>query len=146
MQTWNDLDKSKYPAGPWMDEPDKAQWVDAETGLDCLIVRANGLGHLCGYVGLPESHPLFGKDYKVPDASVHGGLTFADKCHEGGRICHVPEPGRPEHVWWFGFDCAHLGDVSPTYRLHSHDTYRDFQYVKEECESLARQLKNSATA
>ena len=46
------------PPGPWDNEPDKIQWVDETTGLDCLMVR-NWWGSWCGYVGVPEGHPLY---------------------------------------------------------------------------------------
>lgn len=66
MQTWTYDDRSfgdlPLPEGPWTDEPDKAQWIDEATGLDCLIVR-NGMGTLCGYVGVDEDHPFFGVGY-----------------------------------------------------------------------------------
>ncbi len=77
---------------------------------------------------------------------MHGGLTFADSCQEtedeSRGICHVPEKGQPDNVWWFGFDCAHSGDVCPKYDLsHSgYETYKNIAYVKLECENLARQL------
>lgn len=234
-------DKESWGVGPWTDEPDKVSWVDEETGLDCMIVRNYG-GALCGYVGVPETHPLFGVGYSeeseklqaalearmneplgenvglgvmlavltdnvkpTPETvfTVHGGLTFADACHEptpeeydsigeriaartpdaekypdgdsaravdrlvmqatlsypewvrdqmGRRICHLPEPGRPEKVWWFGFDCAHAGDVSPGHNadmkrfvpdapsVFRGGTYREVAYVENEVRSLARQL------
>lgn len=117
MKTWTFVDKCEWPnLGNLHTEPDKAQWVDEQTGLDCLAVRNRRLGHWCGYVGVPESHHYFGKDYDEVDADVHGGLTFADVCQENDKehgICHIPEHGRPEKVWWLGFDCAHLNDVSP---------------------------------
>lgn len=79
---FNPPSKSKYPQGPWHSEPDKVQWVDEDTGLDCLIVR-NGLGALCGYVGLPEGHRLFAECYDgMDDIGVHGGLTFSGYCDE----------------------------------------------------------------
>ena len=123
-----------YPAGPWMDEPDKAHWVDAESDLDCLIVRGPA-GALCGYVGVPPEHPWHGYldsectlmpacsgiycDHSVSSyVRAHGGLTFAAACRETGDpgtgICHVPLPGRTGDIWWFGFDCNHGGlDYSP---------------------------------
>lgn len=58
-----DVDKSGWPPGPWMNEPDRKQWMDEETKLPCLIVRNGGAGNLCGYVGVPPSHPLYGKCY-----------------------------------------------------------------------------------
>jgi hypothetical protein len=110
---------------------------------------------------VPESHPLFKKDYSEclhgcrdycyehsPDAllSVHGGLTYAAFCQESDDestgICHVPEPGQPAHVWWFGFDCAHCYDVAPGYDWsHGGDReYRDLDYVRGQVRSLAAQL------
>jgi hypothetical protein len=151
VKTWTFPDMHPDGPGPWADEPDKMQWVDEATDLDCLIVR-NHSGALCGYVGLPPGHPLHGKDYDdahdLADIDVHGGLTFADACKEGtdGRgICHVPAPGRPADVWWLGFDCAHLGDLVPRYaELWSgggpEDVYRDIAYVQAECATLAGQL------
>lgn len=108
--------------GPWTEEPDKAQWVDPTTGLDCLIVRAHH-GALCGYVGVPPGHPFHGVsawDSGPQHLAVHGGVNFSSACQEGPEdgpgVCHVPEPGRPVDVWWLGFDCAHAGDLAPTMR------------------------------
>jgi hypothetical protein len=134
-------------AGPWSSEPSKMQWVDRASGLPCLIVR-NGLGALCGYAGVTPGHPLHGKGYDyADDIEVHGGLTFADSCQpttdEAHGICHIPEPGTPHDVWWFGFDCAHCFDLVPGMR---HDfnrdgsEYRDIGYVASEVTKLAAQL------
>lgn len=40
------IDKTGWPIGQWTNEPDKVQWIDEATGLDCLIVRHRGCGHL----------------------------------------------------------------------------------------------------
>lgn len=70
---------------------------------------------------------------------LHGGLTYASECR--GHICHVPEPGKPEDVWWFGFDCAHSGDLTPCLGFDfPGSTYHDVAYVQAECRSLAKQL------
>ena len=179
------VDKATWPRGPWNDEPDKTQWVDEATGLDCLAVRGPS-GSWCGYVGLSPEHPWHGLEYSdavdgrkmpmdagsfsapVPDRGspdavdwedeiqahleAHGGITFSGACREGRDeslgICHVPAPGRPENVWWFGFDCAHLGDLSPNYARDGFndacDEYRTLDYVKRETASLAAQLEKSA--
>lgn len=145
------FDKSEWGAGDWNGEPDKKQWLDPETGYPCLIVRNRG-GSLCGYVGVPRDHPLYEKDYEDVDVDVHGGLTFAEACAAGGdesrHICHKTDGD--DHVWWFGFDCAHYLDVSPArvardkdrgWRVEWDAAYRNFAYVTKEVESLARQLK-----
>ena len=159
-RTWNFGRLDDAPDGPWKDEPDKVQWVDETTGLDCLILR-NRWGNLCGYVGVPETHPWYGKSYSkcmeegcekeycydhAPESlvEVHGGLTFSDFCHEGrgdDAICHVPYEGRPE-VYWFGFDCGHAFDLQPSsiFTIDIDAVYRDIPYVKNEVAHLASQL------
>lgn len=67
-------DKGSWGPGPWRDEIDKAQWVDELTGLDCLIVR-NRMGGLCGYVGVPESHPLHGVEYSQESPALAAALA-----------------------------------------------------------------------
>lgn len=66
-------DKKAWGHGPWQDEPDKISWVDEATGLDCLIVRNHG-GALCGYVGVPETHPLFGLGYNETSPALAAAL------------------------------------------------------------------------
>jgi hypothetical protein len=160
MKTYTTIDRDSldWPAGPWDGEPDKVQWADEATRLPCLAVRNEVLGHWCGYVGVPPDHPLYGKDYSDGDArdlEAHGGITFAASCQSGDDesrgICHVPDSGEEDHVWWFGFDCAHAGDWSPTNEKHSrkrggvfsqsgYETYKTLAYVQKECETLAEQL------
>lgn len=157
------IDRSGWPAGPWDDEPDKLSWTDPATDLPCLITRGNPMtGSLCGYVAVEPGHPLHGKDYSEADVEAHGGLTFAAACNDDdpveSAVCHVPEPGKPADVWWFGFDCAHAWDVQPgmigAYHkmgiapppellgngLFGGGSYKTVEYVKAECESLAQQL------
>lgn len=167
------IDKSDWGDGAWQTEPDKVSWTDQTTGLPCLIVR-NHSGALCGYVGVNPGHPWHGRGYA--DAlcghdgcydhrldsrvDVHGGLTFSDGCGHGADeatgICHIPEPGQPDDVWWFGFDCAHAWDLTPGSNarirdwhiekygsdtdLGKGDTYRDVGYVTDQIKSLAAQL------
>ena len=73
---------------------------------------------------------------------VHGGLTYANKCQ--GVICHVPKPGRPADVWWFGFDCSHAGDISPSHLSQwppfEGDVYQTVEYAKAQTQNLAEQL------
>jgi hypothetical protein len=113
----------------WMNEPDRKEWESQ--GLPCLILRGPGKS-LCGYVGVSEEHPAYGRDYSdrlLYDIDVHGGLTFAGQ----GDGKH-----RPAGYWWLGFDCAHFGDAVPAYNIYG--TYRDMAYVTRECEGLAKQL------
>ena len=162
---YRSVDKSGWPRGEWHDEPDKIQWADEATGLPCLIVRGPS-GALCGYVGVPDTHPWHSKEYGAAigecnedcdgdyhyghriDSSirVHGGLTFSDACQHSAEdrgICHVPGPGEPDNIWWFGFDCAHSGDLCPSYERHygaGYGSYKSVAYVRLEVTKLAEQL------
>ncbi len=121
--------KARLPKGPWTEEPDRELFK--AHGFQCLINR-NAMGAWCGYVGVPPGHPWHGKSYDDVEASVHGGLTYANEC--AGHICHVPEPEEKcfqikvfgmilfrvvyytkgeEHLYWLGFDCSHAGDLTP---------------------------------
>ncbi len=140
-RSYTTIDKSDWGPGPWQDEPDKAQWKDDATGLPCLAVR-NRVGSLCGYVGVSEGHPAFGKHYdevrvakRDPDdewsnrPDVHGGLTYSAPCQpsddESTGICHIPTPGEPDHIWWLGFDCAHSNDIAPVTEASNRKRYEE---------------------
>lgn len=68
----------------------------------------------------------------------------------GRTICHIADPGEPNHVWWFGFDCAHSGDYTPKYARFTRsyrddsDVYRTIEYVTEQVTALAAQLAKAA--
>jgi len=78
---------------------------------------------------------------------VHGGLTYSEACQ--GVICHKAAEGEPDNVWWFGFDCSHLDDLTPamaqfaserSWLNSASDVYRDQPYVRAQTEKLAKQL------
>lgn len=87
-------------------------------GLDC-VVRTVNFGHRCGYVRIPEGHPIHGKDLTKSDCDmyldVHGGITFSEK----EDILLDKSKG-----FWVGFDCAHCFDrrdesiMSEYYKQH----------------------------
>lgn len=131
-------DKSKWAKGSWDNEPDRMDFIHA--GFSCFILR-NMNGNWCGYVGVPSTHSAYMKDYNDVDVNVHGGLTYADKCQD--HICHVPEAGMPDDVWWLGFDTGHYGDMSPMIEfLFQHGgEYRNMDYTISETKQLAEQLE-----
>jgi hypothetical protein len=166
-RTYHTQDKSDWGPGSWTDEPDKISFTDEETGYPCLIVR-NHNGALCGYVGVEKGHPAYRKNYNDVNVDVHGGLTYSDFCQDGPEdttVCHIPEHGKPDHIWWQGFDTAHCWDVIPAmnarYRKLYEETkdpvwlplleratddifpttYKDVPYVRAEVLGLAQQLK-----
>lgn len=154
---------------PWENEPDRVEFK--YKGYDCLIRRAapksqnanDWLGSLCGYVAVPPSHPYYGKHYEEVDLHAHGGLTYSNPCQ--GDICHKTDI--EDKVWWFGFDCAHAGDLIPSVwearqpggylhhiredlfksfkSLENHplfqETYKTIEFVEDEIKSLVEQLE-----
>jgi len=135
----------RWPTGPWDDEPNRVEWRHQVTGWPLLMVR-NTSGAWCGYAAVPPGHPLHGLAFGDADLRAHGGVNFAGPCR--GEVCHVAEPGEPDNVWWFGFDCMHAWDFAPwliTNALHPEvvlpwQQYRDQRYVRAEVESLGEQL------
>lgn len=152
------VDRAGWPSGPWDGEPDRIEWK-TEAGYPAIMQRVPGHGAWCGYVAVPPGHPLHGKSAGEidSDVAVHGGVTYADKCH--GAVCHVAAENEPADVWWVGFDCVHHCDLAPGHEkrvaaLHLGVNavfatrwalqYRDVAYVRAECEALARQLQAAA--
>lgn len=109
-------------------------------GMKCAVVKVSrqedlqtvvpGIGLRStwhnGYVMLPESHPLHGKDYEEIDTrvDVHGGITFGREYKFKGN-----------KGFWVGFDTVH------SFSNESHDQ----AFVRRETERLAEQLKEIRT-
>lgn len=108
---------------PWLTEPDFEQWT--HEGMKCEVRRNRLMGHLCGYVYLPDEHKLRGVSInELSSIDVHGGVTFFD----GEKA---------------GFDCAHAGDLQPYHPYGEgvgFDTYRSLEWVKAETNHMADQL------
>lgn len=149
---WGGLDRTEWSDGPWNREPDRVEFRHA--GFPCLM-RRNSQGIWCGYVGVPPGHPWFGVKSIDQEGDVHGGVTYAEAC-DGDQlwgICHVPQPGEPDHVFWIGFDCGHWADFVPGYQRYNaeidkrmlafgaefHRRYRNINFVRGEVRSLADQ-------
>ena len=122
---------------PWLDEPNEMEFEHC--GLKCKILRVLTIGHLCGYVGIPENHRFYKKSYddlnEINELEVHGGLNFAGKINA------------KDGLWFFGFDAAHCGDLIPfmppgPFRssIYESQEYRDISFMEKECEKLAEFL------
>lgn len=133
-----EIDKSSWPEGPWMEEPNVLSGIDDETGYETLIVRHVDFGHLSGYVGVYEGHKLFGKHGFDINMDVHGGITWGSK-NDPCKSFRKEQPA----IFWIGFDCLHMHDSAPNFPLNSlqSGSYKTIEYVKNECASLAKQLK-----
>src|SRR5574343_1308729 len=103
----------------------------------CMVV-AQIMGHRCGYIEIPQGHPLYGVGYdedEMPYFDVHGGLTFS------GTFQNLDG-------WWIGYDCAHDGDGQDPaitkngyIRPYMQDgTIRTLDYCIIECQKLVDQL------
>jgi hypothetical protein len=115
-------------------EPD--YFEDIMSGF-VVVARRNHSKAWCGYVGVPEAHALFGKDYDhriaVPDRhAVAIGKTspitaFLEGMHDddgmvslscllnvhGGLTFAKSGYPKDDGLWYFGFDCSHYNDLTP---------------------------------
>lgn len=136
---------------PWEGEPNNVRFRCL--GYHCEIKRHPEMLHLCGYINIPKSHPLYEVEEKEIDhfLSVYGGVTYEDKTSRFKRI---------------GFDCAHAGDFSPgTYmvlawiemkdygevdveklqRINDPRNYKTVKWVADQLSNIACQLKTYET-
>lgn len=124
---------------PWesfkRDYPNGVVEFETSAGYTGVIVQNPHLLHLCGYVIVPNEHPLCTIDYDERDIytlEVHGGVTFTGQLLDYG--------------WAIGFDCNHLGDLAPSMEMmgfSNGETYKNEEYVRSEIEYLASQIKEN---
>jgi hypothetical protein len=143
LEEWETLEDEYDPnvnvsKKPWETEPDLLEFVDEDTGYKCFIQRHPELKHLCGYVELPKEHKLYVSfsEENFYNIKVHGGVTYT------GRRKFKQQNYTADYV--VGFDCGHDGDLVPY--LYDHNpfiggSYKDIEYVTNECQKLAKQLK-----
>ncbi len=80
-----------------------------------------------GYIGVPNWHPYFDKDYDEVSLDAHGGLTFS------GRFDLASDR------WFFGFD--HLHGFSGDTGGHDHkreDVMKEVEDLYEQCEKVRK--------
>jgi hypothetical protein len=139
------------------------QWT-TKAGLEAKAVLVQ-IGNINGYVAVNENSayfklPHYNNDNKVSDAQeiinnikVHGGLTYSGNMNMADNSTLK---------WCFGFDTAHWGDafnkemtiehlcenqndidlINKYMSIPMHDgVFRDLDYVENQCEKLAEQLK-----
>lgn len=128
---------------PWLHEPEGAAFEHA--GYACTIKRG-GSGAWCGYVDVPQDHPLVvasgASEENLIESTldVHGGVTYSGSGEDVGN-----KPG----MFRIGFDYGHAGDWSPDMpRMEGFDgfasAYRTIEYASEETRRLAEQLAKIA--
>lgn len=113
-------------------------WV-TKAGLRAVVLMG-GMGHRCGYVGVPKGHLLYGTKYNDDTHALKDladGETIGDRGIMALFLGNSDKPGmqRPDYVfdvhgsltfsdggegstypvasdlWWFGYDCGHHGDA-----------------------------------
>lgn len=107
-------------------------WVTA-AGFRAVIIM-NSLGYHCGYVGVPKTHPLYGKDYSdscealtfpaeenigkrgpvavlFSDGSAKPDVVFDVRGSLTYADGHPQYPVPATDIWWFGYDCGHYNDA-----------------------------------
>lgn len=86
--------------------------------------------HPCGYVSIPDHHPLRGKlDLLEQYISCHGGITFYNERIDSGWGTE----------FYIGWDYAHAGDFKAGYDQDG-DKYTT-EYVMNECYYVIGQLE-----
>lgn len=140
---------------PWDIEGDEKLFLSRRGGLQCVILRHYELRHLCGYVGVKRTHPYAGLDLNADEVgglAVHGGVTWSKTKLPDALALHLNDQFERSVGWWFGFACAHAGDMTPGLDSKIRDrlprflrgAYRTMDYVQNECERLAFQLDRVA--
>lgn len=135
------------------------EFIFESNGFPCHVIkRYMGKAEFyCGYVGVNKDNPWFGTHYNDLEIDCHGGLSYSNFLIEDST-----------EFWFFGFDCAHIGDYIPGFELKSslmeackkffnsilaknpntperlmlnfEEVERDICYVIDQCESIAKQF------
>lgn len=164
-----ELKEKHWGPGEWVNEPDS--FCFEHEGFRCQGVRTavwegwegNHLsgGNWCGYVSIPPCHPWHEKTWNEIGNLVdcHWGVTYWEpiKQEDGSTNLLV------------GFDCAHSGDLIPSFEMFKQErkdarwaldmeklkkdfpecerlfkvTYRNIEYVKDQCREIAEQAKEA---
>lgn len=133
-RVWTNL-HPESEAAPWENEPVEPQTGASPEGLPWCVMRGP-LGAWNGYVGVPPGHLAFVFSNIAKDTlEVHGGITYT-------REANTPESAAPNDFLWFGFDCAHVQDITPGSLppMETYAVYRTLEFALAETLSLAKQL------
>ena len=112
-----------------------------------FMCAAYPMGHKCGYVRIPASHPWYhARNHDaVSNVDVHGGITF-NRLDVDTRIRSSYENSR-----WIGFDCNHWGDApdpevaakygkSVSIDDRTYGVVRSLEYVTQNCALVCEQV------
>lgn len=147
-------DKTGLTDGPWMSEPDIVFWLQAQSRLPCLILRNEEFMHLNAYVGIPPASPLYEMSASDIANKVDIKINYADKFVGPAQHAHdIHAEIAKSNFWWVGVDFMDLvHDESPTVTSmfdgsypppamfdpkRTNATYKDIEFAKNYCETLA---------
>lgn len=97
--------------------------------LFMVVIKFIDGGWRCGYIGVPESSPLYTMCSETLDGDVdiHGGITFHGFLDQD------------DDAWWyFGFDCVHFRDgkdirTAKLYFPENKQTYDEIDKIRYDC-------------
>ena len=143
---------------PWESEPNYADWIDSDTGFNCVIVREEH-DALCGFVCIDRSHPFYGrrsdgkpgkhtpmaKNEKAAQEAffaivVHGGITYGEPflISSNASVVNIAS-------WWLGFNCSHIGDYVPSYLEMIDIVPPDDELTAEDIEEIRQSILQDTT-
>lgn len=132
--------RSEWSSGPWQEEPDLVEWRLGGVSYPLLIVRGEA-GVLCGFVGVPETHPLHGTflrdDATLTSPDLPEVISATRPC---GQV-FIPT-NEPPTCWWLGFHCGSDREFVPAMPPEAQPSrhYAHLSEVRERVETLARAL------
>jgi len=116
---------------------------------------ATFLGHRCGYVAVPESHPFYNLEDELKDLDVHGGVSFFENSEKLLHGMNVLAPNEK----WIGFYTMHsvdkidvniakyfpdckkdIEEFSKQMSIIPNTSVKDVNYMVQECQKLIDQL------
>lgn len=153
--------------GEWIEEPDEVEWeykgIKCEIHRNCRIEggRCTGMGHLCGYIYLPLDHPWANKEEEEIECDIHGGLTYHSQedgffeigfdCAHGCDLMPYSEeksyklmmeqiPKDSPEYFKFRDALENTREVNKRLSIFRRErSYKNIQFVKQQCESLVDQ-------
>lgn len=118
---WRNIDKTGWPPGPWVDEPDGRLWQDQASGLPCAVLR-HPHGFLAGVVGLKPQHrwyPAARTAHRVEPSPIDYEVISL-----GVRPIFGGAPVPPGHRW-IGFGCEPPRGFAPAPHPRTGETAGD---------------------
>lgn len=109
-------------------------------GLCCYVILYEHdpdrwMGGGVGYVGIPSTHPLYGKNYEELAGllDVHGGVTYTGQGSETNKL-------EDSKLYYIGWDARHHCGMEEMRQNRSYGIQVTLTFLKDETTKLAQQL------